>query len=481
MATHPQWATKFRKKGTELRCINGKYYLYEVSSKWNPEKKRSQKISGKLLGKITKEDGFIESDKAKLRKRELTVSKLCVKEFGISAFIQDNLSDYVELLRRYFPSHWQAIIVLTYARLVHQSAFKNVEFHFLNSYLSELYPELGISPKHITTILREVGTERDRIVEFLREFNKAEDNVLFDGTDIFCNSKKMGLSKVSKTKRGTFDCAASIMFAFSTGLQMPVYYRVMPGNIKDIKAFRLCLEESKIKNAVVIADKGFFSEANIEMLKQEQLQFIVPLKRNNAHIDYSRIATGDKKNLENYFVFENRIIWYYTISKGSELINVYIDDELKTEESKDYLVRTQSLPEKFCIEKFHDRQYKLGTIAVLHNLEKTPEQVFIDYKSRGQVETMIDTLKNELEADRSYMQNEQALEAWMLINFIALHWYYRILQLLKAKKLNGKFSPKDLLRFLGEVRKVKINDQWHLAEITKKYAVLLNDLGINIT
>jgi len=87
MTTHPEWATKHKSKGTELRLINGRYYLYEVSSKWNPAKKRAQKIIGKLLGRLTKKSDFIESDKARIRKRELTVSKLCVKEYGIIVFL----------------------------------------------------------------------------------------------------------------------------------------------------------------------------------------------------------------------------------------------------------------------------------------------------------------------------------------------------------------------------------------------------------
>ncbi|PLB85215.1 hypothetical protein C0T31_12125 [Dysgonamonadaceae bacterium] len=78
MAKHPDWALKFRKKGTELRLLNGQYYLYEATSKWNPEKKRSQKVTGKLLGKITEKDGFIESEKARLR-RQNVVSSLTVK------------------------------------------------------------------------------------------------------------------------------------------------------------------------------------------------------------------------------------------------------------------------------------------------------------------------------------------------------------------------------------------------------------------
>ena len=60
MSKHPEWALKHKTKGTELRLINGTYYLYKITSKWNPEKKRSQKITLGLLGKITQESGFIE-------------------------------------------------------------------------------------------------------------------------------------------------------------------------------------------------------------------------------------------------------------------------------------------------------------------------------------------------------------------------------------------------------------------------------------
>ena len=68
---HPQWALKYKRKGTELRFINGHYYLYEITSKWDPEKKRSKKITLGLLGKITKEDGFIESEKRKIKKANI--------------------------------------------------------------------------------------------------------------------------------------------------------------------------------------------------------------------------------------------------------------------------------------------------------------------------------------------------------------------------------------------------------------------------
>jgi transposase len=481
MINYPKWVTKHKRKGTELRFLNGKYYLYEVSSKWDPEKKRPKKITGKLLGKITQEDGFIESDKAKLRKREFTVSKLSVKEYGIVAFINSHLNEYKILLSKHFPDHWQEILTLAYCKLVHKSALKNIEFHYLHSYLSEQYPGLSLSPKNLTLLLKQIGGVRSRITTFFKEFDRSNDNILFDGTDLISNSQKMELTKFGKSKKGTYDSMANIMFIFSISLQQPVYYRILPGNIKDIKAFKLCLEESQVTDAVIIADKGFYSESNIDLLRKEKLKFIIPLRRNNTLIDYNKIKMGDKQNFQGFFKFENRVIWYYTIKSGKENINIYLDEELKAEEIKDYLSRTESLPEKYNIEVFHIRQYRFGTIALINNLDNTPEKVFADYKSRAQIETMIDALKNIIDADRSYMQNEQALETWMFINYLALHWYYKILQLIKSYELNNKFSPMDLILFLKEIKKVKINNNWHIAEIIKKNQDLIDSLGIHIT
>src|SRR5664279_3712627 len=92
---HPSWATDHRKPGTELRLIRGRYYLYAVSSRYDPAKKRAKKITGKLLGTITKEDGFVNSEKRKLvEKAALGVdpSTICVREFGFTSFLKQYLS-----------------------------------------------------------------------------------------------------------------------------------------------------------------------------------------------------------------------------------------------------------------------------------------------------------------------------------------------------------------------------------------------------
>ena len=56
---HPEWALKFKTKNTELRLIRGRYYLYKITSKWDPEKKRTKKVTLASLGTITEEYGLI--------------------------------------------------------------------------------------------------------------------------------------------------------------------------------------------------------------------------------------------------------------------------------------------------------------------------------------------------------------------------------------------------------------------------------------
>jgi hypothetical protein len=68
---HPQWATRFREKNTELRKINGKYYLYSIKSEYNKDRKRSVKKTLGILGSITQEQGFIPSDKKLLKEKVL--------------------------------------------------------------------------------------------------------------------------------------------------------------------------------------------------------------------------------------------------------------------------------------------------------------------------------------------------------------------------------------------------------------------------
>lgn len=477
---HPDWALSHKRPGTELRLIRGHYYLYEVTSKWNPQKKRSQKITGKLLGKITQE-GFVESDKRKLSKMfsKVFADPLPVKEYGASRFILVHFKQDLNILKEHFPDFWKDIVSLAFIRLMYQAPIKNTGFYFESSYLSEVFSEITLGEKRTGAMYRKLGILRERVVEYMKSFISKDDHILIDATHIISYSERIGISKMGYNNTHDYDPQINLMLLFSTKLQIPVFYRVIPGNIREVTALKLTLDECGAENVAIIADKGFYSEDNINTLENFKSKYIIPLRRKSLMIDYTPVK---ENRYEGYFKFQDRYIWFTSQQNEGKKIHLFHDSDLKNREEKDYLTRIETHPESYCIDEFHSKRHGFGTIALFSNIQgKSAQEIYQYYKIRNQVEVMIDAMKNTLMADTSYMQNEEAFNGWMFINFIALQWYYRLYVLLVEKDLLSKYAPKDILLILKEIRSIKVNNQWQIAEYPKKIQNLLEKLNIHIT
>jgi transposase len=479
---HPEWALKQKKPGTELRLIKGRYYLYEISSKWNKEKKRAQKVTGKILGRITEDKGFTPSgSKTPLISQLKDIS---VKTSGMGSFVESIAKDVLSALKKHFGNEAEAIYCASLMRLAHQSPLKNMELHFRNDYLSESFFNVSLTDKKMTTLLKDIGEDRGRISAFFKEFSKPGEHILMDMTAIHSKSKEMDLNHVGYNSGGNFNPQLNLLLLFSQTQHEPVYYRLLPGNIRDVKSVKLSLKEAGMNDAVFIADKGFYSENNVDELEESELQYAIPLKRNHTLIDYKPLQKKGKKGLTHHFKFQERFIFctFKEVTQDRKLYT-FLDDRLKLEEEQSYLNRIEIQKEdKLSIKEFHKKAHTFGTFSILTNLKgKTPLQIYELYKSRMEVETAFDAFKNTLEADRTYMQNDQSMEGWMFINYLALLTYWRILKLLVKKELLSKFSIKDVLLHLSLIKKIKINGQWHLAEITDKTKKLFAKLDYAIT
>jgi len=96
------------------------------------------------------------------------------------------------------------------------------------------------------------------------------------------------------------------------------------------------------------------------------------------------------------------------------------------------------------------------------------------------IEVMFDGMKNVLEADHTYMQDEQTLQGWMFINHITLQWYQHLYIELKEKGLLKRISVNDYIQLLTDVKKICINGQWHLNEVTQSTRNLIKKTGFEL-
>lgn len=307
----------------------------------------------------------------------------------------------------------------------------------------------------------------------------ADEHILFDTTSIISKSKKLYFNRKGYNANHDFDPQINLLYAFASKSKMPVYYRIIPGNVRDVSAFKLSIVEAGLKDVVVIADKGFGSQANFSMLDDAGLLYVVPLRRDSLLFDDSRLRLGDKSVFDGFFIFNGRPVWFYGLGGG---VFVFLDSVLKVEEEKRYLVNVERGLEGFCFEGFVLRQFKFGVIVLRCNLVgRSAEEVFLLYKERLEVELFFDFLKNLLLQDRSYMQCEESLESWAFVNYVSLLLVYRLYDLLRVNGLLSRFSVADFLAHLRYIFKIKINGEWYLSEITKKTTALLETLNLPST
>lgn len=483
MATekHPLWATSHKRPGTELRLIRGKYYLYEYRTVYDKERKRPKKISGKLIGRIT-EQGLVPSGKRQL---ELTnepvveVNPSC-KEFGVSLLVVNTFAKYAAVLQKNFPKHWKSILSIAYCRFVYHCPLKNIPFRLTQSFLPELIGGVPFNEKTSSLVLKTVGGMHDQMLAYMKAFIKRDDYLMMDSTHIFSNSSLITLSRQGYNSQMDFDPQFNLLYIYSAKTQMPVYYRILPGNIREVKAFKNCLLEAGLDDAVIVADKGFFSKKNIELLEKEALKYILPLKRDNTIIDYELLDNNSFKEEALYFEHEKRFIWYQKYLYGNLSLFLFLDEALKVKEEKDYLRRIETHPESYSLSGYHKKRNTFGTIALLTNFTRKPAvAVFEMYKSRMTIEVLFDGMKNVLEADHTYMQNEQTLQGWMFINHINLQWYQHLYIELKKKNLLKRYSVNDYVQMLTDLKKIKINGTWHFAEITNQSQRMIEKLGLS--
>ncbi|MBE0573842.1 transposase [Candidatus Dojkabacteria bacterium] len=476
---HPDWALVHKRKGTELRCIRGKYYLYEITSVWDKQRKRAVKKTGKCLGTISEKDGF-KTSKSRLTE---TVKDISVnpKVFGSFSLFKDIAKPWEVHLKKYFPNSWKQILCMAYTRLFKKSPIKNMPFFYEQSFYHEYYNGLAFSDKTISSILRDIGLNQSIVEQFMREFIPEDNLILIDATPIFSKSQNIHESRFGYNNKKQWDTQVNLLYLYSRDTSLPLFFKLSPGDIREVKTLELALLAAGIKNAIIVGDKGFTSRLNLEIIECNDLSYILPLKRNDSLIDYSDINIG-KTSMKSFFKFKNRYIWYITRTlDNNRRVTIFLDDQLRVAEEHDYLDRIEKYPDNYSLETFHSKQSSMGTISTIDNLpDKSPKEIYQIYKSRCEIEQLFDIFKNGLEADKTYMHSMESLRGWMFINHLALIAYYKIYILLQTSSLLDKFSVNDILEILYHISMVFVGNQWKLQTISMKTEKLLKKIDLNL-
>lgn len=490
---HPDWALKHRKPGTELKLINGRYYLYGVKSVYDKTIRRSRKVSLGILGSITEENGFTSSEKNELKKKSRNTyldKQIMVFEYGFAKWLMDEIqgNGVIDGLKKYFPAHWKFIVFMVYCRIAYKAPLKNIPFNLEQSSILDLLEwKNKIYGQKISDMLFELGGMQQSIHEYMKPKDNRRRTVLMDATDVVLQSEKIYLAQKGYNSNMDFQLQFVLLYLYDALTLEPLYYRLLAGNIREVSAMQNTIKISGMEQCVYIADKGFFSQANIDELEEMHMEYIIPLRRDNRLIPYQAIHNIEQS--DNYFKFSKRFIFHAdTTNLGKRKMDLFLDGKQKEQEKTDYLSRIQSLPENFSKSKFNEKVQSMGTLAIMHNTGLSPQDLYVEYKNRGEIEQFFDHFKNTIDASCSHMQRTESLNGWMFINHISMQIIYKLFQILKTTPLNKKqklihrYSINDTIEHLKTIKKIKFTpNEFVISEINKSAKILLKQMKISIT
>jgi hypothetical protein len=297
----PFWVLLHKGKGKEIRLIKGNYYLYQVKCVWNKARKRPQKLTEAFLGRITP-TGLAKGERQQKGKTKLSIDNIGVKEYGIASFLLAENKDVLLTLKTHFTA-FETIFCAAFYRFVHHSPLKNMEHYHHVSYLSDLLPNATMNDKALSLLLLQIGSNRPAIAAFMQEFMQQSiidpSFLLLDATQVLSLSGTVEAAQVGYNAQGSHDPQVSLLYLFDADAQMPAFYRIVPGNIKEVTAMEITIKESKVQNVVIVADKGFYSAKNITFLVDKGLQYIIPLRRSSNLINYQACEVEQRKGFTN--------------------------------------------------------------------------------------------------------------------------------------------------------------------------------------
>ena len=131
--------------------------------------------------------------------------------------------------------------------------------------------------------------------------------------------------------------------------------------------------------------------------------------------------------------------------------------------------------------KAYDRS-RLVKVSLLSSLDRNPSEIYELYKEREDVEQAFDAMKNELEDDKTYLQDDESVWGYFLITFLSIYLYYCILAIIRRHDLTKGLSVNELLLQLSRIYMVKYKDgSTGFLEIPKRVEDLCKNLELDIS
>ncbi|MHB8560767.1 MAG: transposase [Thermoplasmataceae archaeon] len=303
----------------------------------------------------------------------------------------------------------------------------------------------NLDPDDLSRILGYIGNHFPDMYEMFRKIMEPGGLLFYDMTSIISYSKNLKLAEKGYNPSHEHENQVTVITAFSVKSWIPVAVDVFYGSIKDIKSLGYFIDRFRDQDIGFIMDRGLFSESTIKDLRKLNMHYIVPLRRNPTMVP-------ENVKFDSAFIYNERPIQAARKSSRMGFIYMFMDPLMRAEEESSILRDVAS--SKKDMEYFQDRKKHLGIFAIISDLDRNPSEIYEQYKSREEVEQVFDTMKGDLESDKTYLRDNEKVKGFFFIVFLALRIRFKILKVLKDHNVLGKMSVNEIIFELSKMERI---------------------------
>jgi len=466
----------------------GYWYVHSDQSYWDPEKKQTRHIRKTIGKRLTKDGKIIYNNRYQV---EHTVEALFQTEISSTELIGETLVLDAIVRELGLRKH----LVKAFGKGVADKIIGLAEYvictkrapSWCGDWAEYRNPQItGMSSQTVSELLCSLNPDkRNTFFQSWMEANRCRKGYFcFDSTNIGGhNTETNPLVEYGYTHGHISLPQINLAILSRQDTLVPMHSVVYNGSKHDsttLKNLLAELEKLELSNICITLDKGYYSQANIELIRKKGHDFIIPIpKRVSWQYDlidslrdelYTLSARTEVEGPDGnpqiiqcltksvvrdghrYYVqvvynpairadAEKNFIELLQTCKNELEQNSYVESHKdiydRYFEVKDTPKRGRKIREKSsCIAEFQ-RNYA-GYWCLLSNRKKPKEEIYMAYQQRNTAEIFYDTFKNDLNGDRITDHKLESYEGKMFILFIALAILTRLKRKLTKKRTGNR-------------------------------------------
>lgn len=261
---------------------NGDIYVYEVTTKYNPEKRYNEHVSSKLIGKIPQGETEMVPTRPRRSAREkkvVSASRVNVGATDILEWIGRESGIDADILRSTDEGTAQKLISI--ARFWMANPDKTIR-RIEEWQISHRIPyEHGLSEDMCYQLMKELGQDistSQKYFQYRAAHASSRASVAVDTTTMYSYSENLNDVRYGYNKDGNGLATVKMLTLFDINDHQPIAFYRQPGNIPDVISVLNALKQLSVlgmEKPLVVMDGGFFSEANILEFIHSHTKFLL--------------------------------------------------------------------------------------------------------------------------------------------------------------------------------------------------------------